>query len=121
MRAEQILKANTAIDALMNTEIDWQDSYALIKLKRRLCEEAEIFSAQERKLIDKFADKDESGNIKIENGRFKVSGESAQKFMDERDNLCKMQVEWNEKRLTLHIEKIKPVIMDALTEFIDFI
>ena len=121
MTAEQILKANAAIDALMSTEIDWQDSYALIKLKRRLREEAEIFSEQERKLIDKYADKDESGNIKIENGRFRVSGDNAQKFMDERDKLCKVQVEWNEKRPALHIEKIKPVIMEALTEFIDFI
>ena len=121
MTAEQILKANAAIDALMNTEIDWQDGYALIKLKRRLCEEAEIFSAQERKLIDKFADKDEAGNIKIENGRFKVSGENAQKFIDERGKLCKVRVEWSEKRPALHVEKIKPVIMEALTEFIDFI
>lgn len=41
-----------------------------MKVKQATAAEAETFAAEERKLVEKFAAKDEDGNIRVAQGRF---------------------------------------------------
>ena len=121
MKAGDVIKAYAAIGPLMEKEFTAQESYELIKLKRKLQAEAEIFSEHEKNLINIYADKDESGKIFIENGEFKGTGENAEKLQRERKAMCDVDIAWDCGRILIHAEKIKPAIMEALVEFIDFI
>ena len=121
MKAGDVIKAYAAIGPLMEKEFTAQESYELIRLKRKLKAEAEIFSDHEKSIIDRYADKDENGKVIIENGQFKVTGEYAEKFQRERKAMCDVDIAWDCGRILIHAEKIKPAIMEALVEFIDFI
>lgn len=122
MKAGEIITAYAAILPLMDADLNWQDSYEVLRLKKKLQAEAEIFSQQEKKLVDRLADRDEHGKIIIdENGRFKITGENIKTFTDERQKMIDVSVLWDSKKIRIHTDKVKPAIIEALDKFIEFI
>lgn len=122
MKTGDMIKAYAAIGPLMETEMTWQESHDLIDLKCRLQAEAKIFSEQERKLIEELADRDESGQIEIKDGKFRISGvKKAERFLQERKEIEAVEVDWNEPKILIHVEKIRPAIYEALEPFIRFV
>jgi len=123
MKAGKIIRAYAAIMPLMKETLTLQESYELLKLKKKLQAEAEIFTQQEMTLIDQLADKDEKGKTVInESGQFKISGpDKVKEYQAQRQALENIEIEWDAKAVTIHTERVRPEIMEALEGFIEFI
>ena len=59
----QCVNAYTAVLALAEKECDYKTSYALVMLKRKLQPHIEFFVAQEMELVERYARKDDDGNV----------------------------------------------------------
>ena len=121
-----ILKAVTAYLAamqLMEQEMDYKTAHALVLLKSRLQPHVEYYSQEERKLAQTYGKKDENGCIDMsDNGRFTLeSPEAAEEFNRKKTELAQVEIqeEWEKLKCPCP-EKIKPVILEALQDFIEF-
>ena len=66
----EAVMANLAAEEVGRQAVPYSLALALMKVKQATAAEAETFAAEERKLVEKFAAKDEDGNIRVAQGRF---------------------------------------------------
>lgn len=121
-----ILKAVTAYMAamqLMEQELDYKTAHALVLLKSRLQPHVEFFSAQEMKLVQEYGKKDENGGVVYtEPGRFALSSpEAGAEYSEKRLELAQVEIqeEWEKLRVP-QPERIKPAVLEALQDFLEF-
>jgi len=76
----EAVMANLAAEEVGRQAVPYSLALALMKVKQATAAEAETFAAEERKLVEKFAAKDEDGNIRVAQGRFtfRAPGELAE-------------------------------------------
>ena len=61
----EAVMANLAAEEVGRQAVPYSLALALMKVKQATAAEAETFAAEERKLVEKFAAKDEDGNIRV--------------------------------------------------------
>lgn len=108
---------------LMERELDYKTAHALVLLKSRLQQHAEFYTREEMKLAQEYGKKDKDGRIDMkENGSFTLeSPEAAAEFNRKKIELAQVDVqeEWEKLKCPCP-EKIKPAVLEALQDFIDF-
>lgn len=67
---EKILADITKLREISKKELPIKASYAIAKNLKKIEDELEIYYKEREKLIDKYAEKDENGKIKVDNNGF---------------------------------------------------
>lgn len=67
---EKILTDITKLREISKKELPIKASYAIAKNLKKIEDELEIYYKEREKLIDKYAEKDENGKIKVDNNGF---------------------------------------------------
>ena len=63
MKLNQTVNAYMAVLELSVKDMDYKTAYALVRLKRKLKPHADFFLAEEKKLMEEYAAKDEKGQV----------------------------------------------------------
>lgn len=93
-----------------------------MKVKQATAAEAETFAAEERKLVEKFAAKDEDGNIRVAQGRFtfRAPGERGE-YEEQHRQLAETPAEIRFTKLRAPApDTISVKSLEVLSRFIDF-
>ncbi len=119
----KIVSAYEAAKKLKDTELDFSSAYALVLLIKELEVHALAYAEGERKLIEKYAKKDEHGRAVISSGR-KIEfsdSESAEAFAQERNKISAFEVEHSIKPIKIRPpSKISAAVLIALEGFVEF-
>ena len=75
MKLLQYVSAYIALLTLTKKEMPYAASYELVKLKQRIFPKVEYYTEEEKKLVNRFAQTDESGRPTIRNGSFTCKGD----------------------------------------------
>ena len=121
-----ILKAVTAYTAamqLMEQELDYKTAHALVLLKKRLQPHVDYYLCEEMKLARACGRKDENGNVVFtDSTHFDFeSPQAGEEYMTKRTELAQVDIqeEWEKIKCPCP-EKIKPAVLEALQDFIEF-
>lgn len=120
-----LLKCITAYIAamqLMERELDYKTAHALVLLKSRLQPHAEFYTREEMKLAQEYGKKGEDGSVAYdEGGHFALESGTAAEYNKKKLELAQVDVqeEWEKLKCPCP-EKIKPAVLEALQDFIDF-
>lgn len=123
MKLKQCVEAYTAILELIEKEWSYQTAHALVTLKRELKPHVDFYAQEEMRLVEKFAAKDEKGNILwTGNGTFSFMEKSmALEYAKQRETLGNVEVQEDFRKIKAPApERIKPSQLDALIGFIEF-
>lgn len=123
MELIRVFKAYIAVQELSKAEHPFKLAYALLKLKRKLEQDAEFYMEQEQKLIQQHALFDENGNLTIISGTTvkMKSPEDAKKYAEEQNAIAMYEVELEGLPLTAPApERATTATLEALEGFIEF-
>lgn len=118
----QCVTAYRAVTQQMEVECSYQTAYALLMLKKALQPHIDFFTQQEAALVDKYGAKNERGRVDIKNGTFQLAeGVSHETYEAARIELCGVEVdmEWTPRKVKAP-SAIKPVNLEALSDFLEF-
>ena len=108
---------------LMEQELDYKTAHALVLLKSRLQPHVNYYAQEEMKLVQQYGKKDDKGQIDMTDaGRLTLeSPEAAEEFNRKKMELAQVDVqeEWEKIKCPCP-EKIKPAVLEALQDFIEF-
>ena len=118
----EAVMAHLAAEEAGRQAVPYPLALALMKVKQATAAEAETFAAEERKLVEKFAARDEDGNIRVAQGRFTFRDPGERRAYEEQHR----QLE--ETLAEIHLEKLRAPAPDTisvkaleiLSRFIDF-
>jgi len=84
-----------SLNKLIDKEISIKTSYKISKLIKQLVNEYDIFEEKRMKLINKYAEKDEIGNVRVdkENNSVFILDNNKEKFNKEINELVNIKVE----------------------------
>ena len=120
----QIIASTGAINTLMNSDnITYGAGLKIQKNATELQKFLEEYQTEERKLVDKYFDKDEEGNlIQVENGGFKLKDGVAKEYEADRKTLNNFEVEAKIYKLSfddIKDVKIKPILISTIDYMIE--
>lgn len=123
MKVIDAVRAHLAADEMGKLPWTYETALALVKVKRATQDEMEFYAAGERELVERFAKKDENGNIRVtERGAFTLN-DSAQAGEYERARWelgeTETQVDFAPLRVKAP-ETIRPEWIEALEGLIEF-
>lgn len=123
MKLIECANAYMATLTLEHQEMDSKTAYALVRLKRKLRDDADFFLMEEKNLVEKYADRDENGEIIMETpARVRIQDPEREKEYERaRKELCEIEVQ--EELTPWHApmpRSIQPVQLEALEGFIVF-
>ena len=118
----EAVQAHTAAEEMGRQALPYDLALALVKVKQATAAEMETFLEEERKLVERYAEKDEDGNIRVQNGRFRFRDPADRPaYETARKELCETPAEISLPRLTAAApEVIQPAALEALSRFIRF-
>lgn len=118
----QCVTAYVVLRELMEKEYDYKTAYAIVTLARKLKPHVEFYSAEEVKLIERFAVKDEKNKVILEGNSWKLKDPAdAEEYRASILALGAVEVdEFNEPIKVPAMPNIKPAHIDALLGFIEF-
>lgn len=118
----ETVNAYVAILALMNKETDYKTAHALLMLKQRLSPHVEFFSAEEKKLVERFGQKDGEGNVILSGNRLVFAKDADPKeYEQKRLELSGVEVPWIFAKVKIAPpSEIRPIHIEALLPFIEF-
>lgn len=103
-----LLAIKPVLQQLANTELPARDSFTVLRMLKVIDKEYETIEATQRKMLEAYGDRDESGNYKFDgHGGIMIKEESAELFATEMDQLLSTQV-------NLGINPIKIDLLDKL-------
>lgn len=123
MHLIEIVEAYIALLELMRKESDYQTAHAMVTLKRALKPQADFFTAEETKLMEQYAKKDEKGRvITTEQGRFLFAHpDQAPEYARRRTELAMVEVTDPFPQIVIPPPaRITPQQLEALEGFIRF-
>lgn len=119
----ELLNSSDVLQKLSKMELKAKLAWTVGRLLKAVDKELNGFNETRTKLIMKYGEKDETGNLKTdENGNCQIVKESLQAFTDELNELLASSVEINANKLQMDaIENIDftPAEMTQLEPFID--
>ena len=123
MILSEIITAKKAIDELSNNkEMDFNVAYCLVKLNSELEKDYTFFVSEFNKLLDKYAKKNDSGEIITEEYGITISQENIDLFNQKEKELESVEVE--APKTTIPISYLTPLKLSmaqvsAILPFID--
>ena len=120
----QIITSTGAVNTLMNSDnITYGAGLKIQKNATELQKFLEEYQTEERKLVDKYFDKDEEGNlIQVENGGYKLKDGVAKEYEADRKTLNNFEVEAKIYKLSfddIKDVKIKPILISTIDYMIE--
>lgn len=120
----QIITSTGAVNTLMNSDnITYGAGLKIQKNATELQKFLEEYQAEEKKLVDKYFDKDEEGNlIQVENGGYKLKDGVAKEYEADRKTLNNFEVEAKIYKLSfddIKDVKIKPILISTIDYMIE--
>ena len=82
-----------SINKLMKKELPIQISFQLKKIYKQLENEIKIYEESKLDLLNKYADRDDYGNLKIENEYYVIKKENRDDFANEMNSLNNIDIE----------------------------
>lgn len=116
----KIISAFRPLCELMDDVTDYRTAHRLVMLKKALLPHVEFFNETERKLIEKYAVKDDDGEPLFEDGRYTVEGKYRDEYIARRRELDAVEADIPDVRLPKAPENIKASQLEALMEIIRF-
>lgn len=104
-----LFAAKTILQKLATVEMPIQDSLKVLRVLKKTQEEFALIEAAQRKLFDKYGEKDEKGNLVLDSNsnNVKIIKEKAEEFSKDFDELLNSEV-------TLECDKLKYSMMSGL-------
>lgn len=114
--------AYVVLRELMDKEFDYKTAHALLMLSRKLKPHVDFYGEKERKLMEKFAVKDECGRVKLNKNSWTLEDPSrVDEYREEIISLGAVTVEgFDEPVRVSATPAIKPSQLEALSGFIEF-
>ena len=109
-----------SMQSILNKELPIKIAYKFSKLQKSLLEEYKIFQENKQKLIDKYGEKDEEGNLIIKDDKIMILSQYLDAFNAEFSDFLEIEVEINFEPIKiedLNIE-ITPEVLMNLDKFI---
>ena len=118
----EAVKANLAAQEMERQALPYTLALALVKVRQATAAEMECYAAEEQKLVEQYAAKDESGNIRMAGTRFVYKDPAARAAYEAaRKALGETATEIRLPRLKASPpERISPGALEALSRFIEF-
>ena len=103
-----LLTIKPVLQQLANTEMAARDSFTVLRMLKVIDKEYETIESTQRKMLELFGEKDESGNYKSDgHGGALIRKECADTFAQQMNELLKME-------LKLECGKLKLDLLDSL-------
>lgn len=123
MKLWRVMAAYVAVEQLKSQEWDYAFALAIYRTKKALADDATFFASEERKLIDKYAARDESGAVKMAGNNAFIFADPALhgEYAERRLMLCETESILGYE--PIHVtapERIRPAHIEALEGFIVF-
>lgn len=97
-----ILNSTETFSQIMQQSFKGSIAFKVARLARELNKEMETFNTERQKLLERYCEKDENGELKVlENGNVQVIPEKLQEFNQEFTNLLETEVEINADKLPM--------------------
>lgn len=120
---EQVLKINPILSKLATKSYAGRIAFALARLAREVAKEVEVFDNTRMELVKKYADKDESGEVIVnENGNVHITDENLACCNKELNEVLATEIELNANKMPIDwFEDVELTIEEALAleAFID--
>ena len=116
----QIAKMYNDIHAIKKYKFKADTAFAIIKNAKVLKNAIELFDEARRNLLETYAEKDEAGNAKIENGNYVISNkeEFAKEFISLQN--AEQDIDFSKIKLSDISEiEIEAELMETMSEFIE--
>lgn len=116
------VRAHIAAKEMSRQLLPYSLAIALVKVKQATQAEMDCYAAEEQKLVERYAVKDEGGNIVVRNGRFTFRNpEDRPAYEAARNKLGETMTDISFPRLTATPpDNITPEALEALSVFIRF-
>lgn len=116
----QIAKMYNDIQAIKKYKFKANTAFTIIKNAKVLKNAIELFDEARRNLLETYAEKDEAGNAKIENGNYVISNkeEFAKEFISLQN--AEQDIDFSKIKLSDISEiEIEAELMETMSEFIE--
>lgn len=116
----QIAKMHNDIQAIKKYKFKADTAFTIIKNAKVLKNAIELFDEARRNLLETYAEKDEAGNAKIENGNYVISNkeEFAKEFISLQN--AEQDIDFSKIKLSDISEiEIEAELMETMSEFIE--
>lgn len=116
----QIAKMYNGIQAIKKYKFKANTAFTIIKNAKVLKNAIELFDEARRNLLETYAEKDEAGNAKIENGNYVISNkeEFAKEFISLQN--AEQDIDFSKiKLLDISEIEIEAELMETMSEFIE--
>ena len=116
----QIAKMYNDIQTIKKYKFKANTAFAIIKNAKVLKNAIELFDEARRNLLETYAEKDEAGNAKIENGNYVISNkeEFAKEFISLQN--AEQDIDFSKIKLSDISEiEIEAELMETMSEFIE--
>ena len=123
MKLSKIIAAYNVLETMTNHLYDYKVAYQLYTLKKDMLPHVQFYAAEELKMVEKYAEKNENGKAVIRaDGKFNfMSAEAKEGFLADSEALGNVTADWSREVLKL---PIAPMIsmkqLEALDGFIEF-
>lgn len=111
-----IIRAFRPLCALMDEPLDYQTAFSLVRFRKELIPHVEFFNDTERKLIEKYARKNEKGEVVFDGGQYMIDAQVRDEFLKKKSELDGVTVDIPDMKLKKAPESIKPSDLEALME-----
>ena len=113
---EQILKINPVLSKLVTKSYAGRIAFAIARLTREVAREVEVFDNTRTELVKKYADKDESGEVIVnENGNVHITDESLARCNKELNEVLVTEIELNANKMPIDwFEEVELTVEEAL-------
>jgi len=123
LNVNELIKAREALNLFMQEKLPVKLAYKIKKIYKEVDEELKILEESKDKLLDNYAEKDENGDLKNEDGFFtipKMYREHFEKELNELNNM-KIKISFTPiKEEEIENMEITPSTLLALEHFIQF-
>jgi len=102
---KNILDAERLLSAISNERLRSKATYQIARILREIRNEIDLFNEKRMELIDKYGEHDETGNLIIEEGNYKIKPENGEAMNNE-------YVELLDTKLTLNANPIQLTLLD---------
>ncbi len=130
MKLIQYIVAHTALMTLSKKEFPYAIAYKLVELKRRIAPKVEFYGEEERKLVERFGERDEKGKLIIKGSHFNCKGETPDEVAANVREFEKLKAELNAvadeeafEPVVLKLPEdvcISPEVIESLEGFVTF-
>jgi hypothetical protein len=102
IKLSDVVNATETFNKIMQQSFKGSLAFKIARLARELDKEMQTFNSERQKIIQKYGEKDENGELKIdENGNVKFENSKIQEINDEFNSLLNTELEINADKLPM--------------------